>query len=96
MQTYDIGDRRKLTCQIRDGNNVLADPTDLTFTMREPNATQTIYEYGEDVELVKDSTGIYHVSWDCTQAGVHNWRYAATGNLVVAEESNFVVRQSFV
>ena len=94
--TYDIGDRRKLTCEIRDENETLVDPTTLVFTMKKPDATLTTYTYGTDAQLVRDSTGLFHVYWDCATAGKYFYRYAATGNVGAAEESTFTVRASKV
>lgn len=94
INVYDIGDRRKLTAELRDEDGALADPTVLTFYMREPDDTVTDFVYGTDVELVKDSPGIYHVYWDITQSGFHHWRYEATGTVAAAEEANFTVRQT--
>jgi hypothetical protein len=96
MQVYDIGDRRKLSCEIRNEDGDLADPTVLVFTMREPNDTVTEYEYGLDAELVRDSLGVFHVYWDCALAGFHHWRFEADGEVTVAAESNFAVRRSQV
>lgn len=93
---YDIGDRRKLTCEVRDESGVLADPTALTFTMRAPNATLTTYAWPADAEVVRTSTGLFHVYWDCAQSGTHVWRFAATGTVAAAEESSFSVRASRV
>lgn len=96
MQVYDIGDRRKLSCEIRNENGDLADPTTLVFTMREPDDVVTEYLYGTDAELVRDTLGIYHVYWDCAQSGFHRWRFEADGEITVAEEAGFTVRRSQV
>lgn len=94
MYVYDIGDRRKLICEVYDENSALTDPTTLTFMIREPCGTITTYIYGTDAELVKDSVGKYHVYWDCVTAGHYDWRYEADGTVVAAEESHFSVRRS--
>jgi hypothetical protein len=96
MSSYDIGDRRKLTCEVRDEDGDLADPTALTFTMREPDATLTVYVWQTDAELVRTAVGTFHTYWDCSQAGAHRWRFAATGTVAAAEESAFAVRTSQV
>lgn len=96
MQVYDIGDRRKLSCEIRDEDGSLVDPTALTFTMREPDGTVTHYVRGTDAELVRDSLGIFHVHWDCELAGFHTWRFEADGVIAVAAEAIFNVRRSQV
>lgn len=90
----ELGDRRKLACTIFNEAETAADPTDLTFKILEPDGTVTTYIYGTDEQLAKDSTGHYHVYWDCTQAGRHWWRFEATGPLMVADEAAFRVRPS--
>lgn len=99
MLVYDIGDRRKLSCTIRNEAGALADPSELSFIMLEPNSEDnevTEYEYGTDIELVRASAGVYYVLWDCTVSGAHNWRYEATGTISAAEEGRFWVRRSLV
>jgi hypothetical protein len=96
MQVYDIGDRRKLSCEIRNEDGDLTDPTTLTFTMREPDDAVTQFVYGTDTEVVRDGQGVFRVYWDCELAGFHNWRFEADGTVVVAAEAVFNVRRSQV
>jgi hypothetical protein len=96
LNTYDIGDRRRLSAAFRDEDSSLADPTTVTFWLREPDGYVMGYVYGVDAELVRDSLGTYHVDWDITAPGVHHWRFECTGNIAVAEESRFMVRESLV
>lgn len=95
MAVYDIGDRRKLTCEVRDEDAVLIDPTALVFTMKDPAGLVTVYDL-LDAELVRDSVGMFHVYWDCTIAGKYKWRFAASGNVGAAEEKFFAVKKSIV
>lgn len=94
-QTHDIGDRRKLTCEVRDESGALVDPVVLTFYMREPDGVLTTYDL-TDTEVVRDSVGVFHTYWDITQSGTHNWRWAASGNVGAAEETSFKVKASKV
>lgn len=91
---HDIGDRRKLTCEVRDEDGALIAPDALVFTMREPDNAITTHDLTAGV--ITDSVGLYHVYWDCAQAGKHYWRWAASGNVGVAEESSFKVLASKV
>ena len=90
--TYDIGDRRKLTCQVKDEGGALADPDALVFQMRHPDGSVIEYQYGTDSQLVRVSVGVFYVYWDCAVAGIHRYRWTATGALAAAEESGFQVR----
>ena len=62
--------------------------------MTEPDATVTTYVNGTNAELVKDSTGKYHVDWTITQAGRHFWKVRGTGAIVQAEGSSFAALRS--
>jgi hypothetical protein len=94
MSTHDVGDRRRLTITVRDEDGVIADPFGVVFRMREPDDTVTVYVYGTDTEVVKDSPGVYHVDWDITLEGLHFWRFETTGDVMAAEETTFTVRRS--
>ena len=91
MTSYDIGDRPKLICTIRDEDGTAADPDNLTFQIREPDGEVTTYVYGTDAELHRADTGIYHVYWDCSLPGEHRYRFHFTGSLAGAAESKFRV-----
>lgn len=71
----------------------LTDPTTVTFSITEPDGTQTTYVQGIDDEAVKDSTGVYYVDWTITQAGRHYWKWTGTGTVITAEEESFTVRK---
>lgn len=88
---YAIGDRRKLSCEIRDEDGNLADPDTLTFTMYTPDDAVTTYEYGTDTELVRDSVGKFHVYWDCAQSGLHRYTWVSSGSLALVQGSTFLV-----
>jgi hypothetical protein len=94
MDVYDIGDRRKLSVDIADENGTAVDPDEVRFLMSEPDGFVTTYEYGLDPEIVRTGVGSYHLEWDCAEPGNHVWRVEASGNVAVAEEAFFHVRQS--
>lgn len=95
MSGFDIGDRRKLTCEIRDESRVLADPESLVFYMLTPDGETVTYRRGTDAQLVRDSEGLFHVYWDCGQSGFHGYRFESQ-NPTVAEEDSFVVAESIL
>lgn len=96
MITHDVGDRRKLSCEIRDEDGALADPDYLTFAVREPDGAVTVYRYLTDAELVRESTGRFYVYWDCALAGVHHYRFEATGAIMAAAQDTFHATASTV
>jgi hypothetical protein len=75
---------------------VATDPTTVTASIRSPAGATTTYEYGDDVELVKDSTGVYHVDVDPTLAGRWVYAFAGSGAAQAAGEEIFIVEDSEV
>lgn len=92
--TYDVGDliRCSITIKVSD---TLTNPTTLKFKVKNPAGTITTYTYGTDAELVRDSTGAYHIDISATQAGTYRYRWESTGTAAGAEEGAFVVNESY-
>jgi hypothetical protein len=74
--TYNINDRVTLDGTFK-ANNVLTDPTNVFCVVQTPAGVPTTYHYGVDSELVRDSTGVYHIDIFPTQSGL--WKYAFEG-----------------
>lgn len=67
----DIGDRVRIAVAFRDSSGFFGDPTTITYRNKNITlGTVTEYIFGVNVELVKDSTGNYHVDWTYPSAGV--------------------------
>lgn len=92
---HDLGDQRDLRF-VTSITGSPVNPTDLTFTMLEPDGTVTEYVKDTDAELEAVVTGTWRVLWTCAQAGMHRFRFAATGNIVQSAEHSFFVRRSKV
>jgi hypothetical protein len=76
-------------------NGAAIDPTVVKFKVKNPNTNViTEYTYGTDAELVKDSTGNYHVDVSALVSGYWYYRFFATGTGESAEEHYFEVRES--
>ena len=86
---YDQGDTRRLNVAFTDISGVAADPSAITFIIREPDGTLTTYVYVTDAELVKSSTGNYYVDWSIAQQGRHAIRWNGVGTIDASVESEF-------
>lgn len=89
--TYLIGSRRKLVCVITGESGSPIDPDVLTFEMHTPDGQVTTYVYGTDPGLVRDSLGVFHVYWDCTQNGLHRYSFVASGSIAAVQDGIFQV-----
>lgn len=67
-------------------SNVATDPTTVTFKIKSPSGTVTTYIYATDAQLVKDSTGNYHVDWLFNESG--DWWYEWIGSGITAPGRN--------
>ncbi len=91
--SFDIGDSRRFSVAFTDVDGIAADPTGISFKLVEPDGTETNYVYVTDAELVKDSTGNYHVDITFSQPGRHIIRFNGTGDVVSAEQSEVYIRR---
>lgn len=84
--TYDIGDRVRITASFVNSAGTPTNPTAVTVTVRKPD--------GQTVSPTASSsvTGTWEADVDPDQHGNWFYRFAGTGALVVAEESQFYVR----
>lgn len=76
QSSWDVHDGVKLKCEIRDENGALKDPAKLTFKIKPKGGTATVYVYGTDPEIVRESTGKYYVIWTWPSPGqwYYSWR----------------------
>jgi len=94
MATYDIGDiaRLKVIFATPDGNAV--DPSVIKFRVKNPNREITFYEYGVDAEILKDSTGTYHLDLFLDRPGTWYYRMEGLESNRGAGEKSLTVRES--
>lgn len=73
------------TVEFRNSAGALVDPVAVTFRLDPPGDTAaTDYVYETDVELVRDSLGIYHI--DATLDDGGRWRWKWTGDAVAVAQ----------
>lgn len=75
---------------------VAQDPGAVRFRAKDPSGGVTEYVYGSDAELVKDSTGNYHVDVDADEPGTWYFRFAGTVSGQASAEGMFRVDSSRV
>lgn len=90
---YDTGDLVRLSVAFTV-SAAATDPTIVRVKYINPSGTQMTKIYGTDVEVVKDSTGNFHIDISPTIAGVWRYRWEGTGTAQAAGEAAFEVRPS--
>lgn len=93
MREYDVGDVVRTTATFKVGG-VLTDPTVLSFKFKTPAGVTTTKVYGIDIEVVKDSVGVYHYDVSLSASGVWSYRWVSTGTAAGASERKMLVKTS--
>jgi hypothetical protein len=91
---YKLG--QKVRCTVNfTVSGVLTDPTTVTCKVMDPSGNVLTYAYPAAPELVKESTGIYHIDVIADEKKQWNFRFEGTGTCTAVEESTFGVRTVF-
>jgi uncharacterized protein YfaS (alpha-2-macroglobulin family) len=91
---YALGTNVTVSAIFKNAAGVAADPTNVFFSVKDPEGTQTDLTYGVGVEIVKDSVGNYHAAIDASVPGTWHYRFYATGSGKAADEGSFTVLRS--
>ena len=96
ISRYMVGTLVRCSGAFRTAAGAAQDPAAVSFTFKNPDGDIETYVHGTDVELVKDSTGNYHVDVDADAPGGWYFRFAGTGSGQAAAEGQFRVDSSKV
>lgn len=94
MNIYDVGDPVRLSGTLTHIVGTAVDPDELTITVRDPAGVETEYVYGDDVEVVRDDDGEYHLDISVDAPGVWFYRFRSTGTGQASDEKRFKVKAS--
>src|SRR6266540_5929205 len=94
IEHLDIGDRKPLTATFTNAAGTATDPTTTTFKIQKPDGTVTIYVYGVDTQLVRDSVGNFHVDYTFDTAGLWHYRFEGTGAVTATQDGTVIVDPS--
>lgn len=94
MNVYDLGDVVRSTVAFTNLAGGAVDPGGVTFKLKSPLGVATTYVFPADLQIVKDSTGNYHVDLEPDRQGVWSVRWVGTGSNKAASESAFRVGES--
>lgn len=89
---YVIGNKIRITGTITDLEGTAVDPTTLEIEVRDPAGKVTTYTYGEDEEVVRDSTGVYYLDLLPNLPGPWRYYWLGEGENQVASNGSFFVK----
>ena len=94
--SYTIGQQIRFSAAFKNLAGTLTDPTTVTFKIESPSGTVVTYVYLTDSQLIKDSTGNYHVDYLPASSGAWNYRWEGAGAIVSASEQWFDVKITLI
>lgn len=62
----------------------LLDPSTLRLRVKTPSGDTTVFDYGDDVELVRQSQGTYYYLLALEEEGTYHWEWTAVYSFRVA------------
>lgn len=92
--TYQNGDEIVFYGTFKNAAGVERDPTNVFFQIKNPAGTITTYQYGEDVALKRESTGVYYIELSVTTSGHWHYRWYSTGVGMASDEAGIYVEES--
>lgn len=93
-RTY-VDDTKRIAINFQDDDGNDVDPDGLTFKWMSPRGTVTTYVYGTDAQVIRLTTGDYHVDVTPDESGRWRWRWISTGSgKASATEGSIVVQYS--
>jgi hypothetical protein len=93
MTLIHVGDLVRISGVVETSDTAV-DPTVVKFSYKAPSAAAVTYTYNSDLQLVKDSTGHYHVDVSVTEPGQWYYKFWSTGTGQGAFEDGFVVERT--
>lgn len=100
MDTFLIGNMVEVRAEFAALDGTPADPTTVTLTVRAPGNGNgnglTLYTFGQDQTIVRDSAGLYRANLASTAPGVWLYRWSGAGAIVAAAEDSYYVNASLL
>ena len=85
----------RIAANFQDDTRVDIDPDTVTVKIYSPQGTISTYVYGTDAQVVRLTTGDYHVDVTPDESGRWRWRWVSTGSgKASATEGSIVVQWS--
>ncbi|HKX83400.1 MAG TPA: hypothetical protein VJL58_04195 [Pyrinomonadaceae bacterium] len=91
---YPFGTQVRCSVVFRNAAGDEADPTTVTFRVRDPEGTTIVYVYNTDPELVRSAAGRFYVLVTADNTRTWIYRFEGTGAVVAADEKTFHVEES--
>jgi hypothetical protein len=94
INLYKKGQKVRCSVDFRV-DEVLTDPSIVNFKFKKPSGGLTMWVYGTDIAVVRESTGLYYADVITDEKGEWSFRFEGTGICTAVEEASFNVTTLF-
>lgn len=100
MSDIQPGDAVRLSVAFTNSAGTATDPTTITLKVRPKGGAEEVFVHGTDAELVKDSTGNYHLDYTVPAIAPDRgltfyYQWIGTGAVAVVEPGTFSVSDPY-
>lgn len=89
--TWQYGNAITLTGEFENEDGDLTDPPVAKVSVLDPSGTLTTYQFGVDVEVTNESTGVYSIDILGNQVGIWYYRWFSDTPDEVSREVHFEI-----
>jgi hypothetical protein len=91
--TILVGNVVRTYATFKDENNDVQDPTHVQVRVKDPSGTVTTYVYGTNVEVVRQSKGVYYIEIDTSgqAGGTYELVWNSSGSYKAAGQTSFEI-----
>jgi len=79
VNRYSVGAGIRVDAAFHDRDGAAVDPATVVFKVLDSTGSEVEYVYGDDEEVVKESTGNYYLVFVVDRAGYWHYRVEGTG-----------------
>lgn len=76
---YEVGAVVRIRAVFKDTAGNLVDPTTVALRVRPPGETVTLYVYGQNADLVRETLATYRFDVELSKGGEWKYRWISTG-----------------
>ena len=91
-----VGNLVKIHATFKDESGDVQDPATVQVAVKQPDTTITVYVYGVNPEVVRESQGVYYILIDTTnKTGTWQFIWNSSGTLQAAGQTEFTVNAAY-
>lgn len=92
--TFKIFNLIRLTALFKNAIGAPVDPTGITLRLLPPGGVLQTYVYGTDIQVIRESIGLYSFEFEPAVSGEFEYQWRGTGACIAMDETSFTIAPS--